>query len=50
MLLNKGAAGAEDKEDEEEGPCEVEKRAADADRAATSAADVDAEKDPPVVG
>ncbi len=52
LLLNKGAAGAEDEadEEEEEGPCEVEKRAADADRAATRAADVDAEKEPPVVG
>lgn len=45
LLLKEAAA----EEDEEEGPCEVEKRAADAERAATSAADVDAEKEPPVV-
>ncbi len=41
LLMDKGPA-AED----EEGPCEVENRAADAESAATRAADVDAEKDP----
>ncbi len=41
LLVNKGPE-AED----EEGPCEVENRAAEAESAATRAADVDAEKEP----